>query len=299
MVYKLNRLARSISITLLLLQLTTAALAADITLGTWHANGSQLWRTAFPLRQTSSTDPGSYNGASQLSYPQSGHYLMAAYENQISPTKKLQIEAGLMGNMHNATGSDSDWDYSQSENLWYYGEFKTSGRSSLINIDWKQKTGKNTDFFYGYTYRNNYFRMTNGLYTVDNYAAVNTSLPDLNSTYSMVYQGPHVGVNTQKPLTAKLSLIGSLSYSPLILAQGNGWWNLRDLNFTHTGTAQMLDTNIGLRYAIIPNKTAITLGYRYQWVSLFRGWESLSPDISWEKATNIQRGIYITGTTKI
>ncbi len=297
--FKCKKLARSISIAAILLSQLSTTLAADITLGAWHADGSQLWRTSFPLNQTGGINPGSNNGASQLYYPQSGNYLTAVYENQISPIKKFQIEAGLMGNIHHANGSDSDWDYSQSQNLWYYGEFNTGGHSSYVNIDWKEKTGANTEFFYGYTYRNNYFRMTDGLYSIEAYGATADSLPALDSTYRMVYQGPHVGITAHSPLTAKLSLVGSLSYSPLILAQGNGWWNLRDLSFAHSGSAQMLDTSIGLRYAVVPNKATITLGYRYQWFSLFRGWESISPDISWEKATNIQRGFYIAGTTKI
>lgn len=276
----------------LLLPSPVAASAADVSVGVWHAAGSQQWRTVFPLH-THLVD-----GASELYYPQSGKYIIASYENPISPKQSISIEGGIMTDAAQRIGSDSDWDTSQSPGLWYYGEFKTKAKNHFITADWKRHATQNTTFFYGYTYHMNYNSMTDGLYTIRDYTAVHDSLPNLHSYYRMIYQGPHVGVTHTVPLTNSITAIGSLSYSPYALAQGHGWWNLRDLDFRHTGSAQMLDTKIGLRFTLPPQNASITLGYRYQSFRLLRGWENLSPDISWVKANHIQQGYYFMAEMK-
>ncbi|MBP2626953.1 MAG: hypothetical protein H6Q68_1664 [Firmicutes bacterium] len=273
-----------------LLLLTSPVIASDnhVSIGNWHASGSELWRTAFPLHTTL------VDGASELYYPHSGNYVVANYENSISPKYSLAIEGGIITNTSSNIGSDSDWDKTLSKELWYYGQFNTKSKGGYITIDWQQHTSNNTSLFYGYTYNITHYSMTNGLYSIINYGAVNEPLPTLNSHYTMVYQGPHVGIIHKVPLTNKLTAIGSLSYSPWALAQGHGWWNLRNLNFEHVGSAQMLDTKIGLSFTPKP-QTTIILGYRYQYFKLIKGWENISADISWDKATTIRRGYYLTG----
>jgi hypothetical protein len=280
---------RTFIVFLSLLSTTAPTLAADFSLGSWHTSGLQTWRTTFPLH-TATVD-----GASELSYPHTGNYLVATYENKLSQKQTLEIEAATTTTVGKKTGSDSDWDYSISNNLWYYGNFDTQDKSTFFNINWKQHHDDHTDFFWGYTYNTNHSSMTNGLYSIYNYNPVHTTLTDFNSQYIMTYQGPHVGVTHTIPLTKTIRAIGSVTYSPLLLAQGSGWWNLRDLSFEHTGSGQMLDTTIGLQFSTTPKNSSITLGYRYQYFSLYTGTENLSPDITWKKAINTQRGYYITG----
>ena len=279
-------------IPLLLLTSPGAAKAADVSVGVWRTEGSLLWRTVFPLH-THRID-----GASELYYPQSGNYIVASYEKPLSLKRSLFIEGGILADATSNIGSDSDWDTSRSPALWYYGQFKTKANNYFITVDLKRRATPNTSFFYGYTYNTNYNSMTDGLYTIRDYTAVHTPLPNLNSYYTMSYQGPHVGVIHTIPLTNKITAIGSLSYSPYGLAQGYGWWNLRDLEFHHTGTAQMLDTKIGLRFALTPKDSSITLGYRYQSFRLLKGREDLSPDISWTVANHIQKGYYFAAEMK-
>lgn len=242
-----------------------------------------MWRITFPT-----------NGASELYYPQSAKYITATYENQL-PRHTLRIEGGFTtAGLSSATGSDSDWDYSQSQGLWYYGEFKSAGSSGFLNIDWAKHTAHG-EVFIGYGYRYNHFLMTEGRYYIENYVNQNPvdTLSNLHSSYDMTYQGPHVGVRTESPLSSKLSLIGTLSYSPLAYVAGHGWWNLRNLDFYHTGAGQMLDASIGIRYAPEGLKNgAVTVGYRYQRHSLLHGAESTNSAITWDKATNIQQGPY-------
>ncbi|HMM20124.1 MAG TPA: hypothetical protein PKA10_05240 [Selenomonadales bacterium] len=257
--------------------------AGELSLGIWQASGSQMWRIAFPA-----------DGASELYYPQSGKYITAIYENQF-PRHTLRLEGGFTATgLSPAIGSDSDWDYTQSSGLWYYGEFKSAGSSGFFNIDWAKPTAHG-EVFIGYGYRYNHFRMTEGRYYIENYIAQNPvdNLPDLFSSYDMTYQGPHIGVRTETLLSSKLSLTGSLSYSPLVYAKGHGWWNLRNLDFYHTGTGRMLDASLGIRYAPAKLKDgAVTIGYRYQRHSLLRGTESTDSTVTWDKATNVQQGPY-------
>lgn len=260
------------------------AAASSVSLGVWPADGSQLWRISFPAA-----------GASELYYPHSSTYLTASYENTLRRGGRLRVEGGLANGVKAATGSDSDWDYSRRVDPQYYGEFKTSGASAFVNVDWYQPGGKDTEYFFGYGYRQNAFRMTDGVYYIENYVPQHpaNTLTGLDSTYTATYQGPHVGVKGKSALSDRVSIVGSLSYSPLALYQGHGWWNLRGLDFDHNGTGQMVDAYVGLRYAIA-DSGAVTAGYRYQYMGLYHGTESTNADISLDKATSVQKGFYFT-----
>lgn len=288
-----------LAVTLALSQISPAA-ASTLSVSNWQASGSQMWRIAFPGVNSGLTNSQQDNsGASELYYPHSGNYATVNYEQALSSKRKLTVEAGVLGTLAQATGTDSDWDYSQSQDLSYYGVFQTNGSSTFITIDITQTAGPDTAFFYGYGYSNSQYSMTNGYYSIMNYAETNTALPALNSSYSMVYHGPHVGFSATKQLAPKLSLIGSVSYAPLVLAQGQGWWNLRDLNFEHLGSGQMLDGKIGLRYIVSGhNDNILTLGYRYQQHRLYTGSENTSSAITWTDATKIQQGWYMGGAFK-
>lgn len=260
------------------------AAAAGLTVGLWPASGSQMWRISFPA-----------DGVSELHYPHTSTYLTASYENDLPHKAKLRIEGGLASTIKAATGSDSDWDHARSSSLWYYGEFKTTGASGFVNIDWVKPAGKNTEYFLGYGYRRNNYRMTDGLYYIDNYVMSNppNALNGLDSTYSAVYQGPHIGIAGRSALSPRVSVVGSLAYTPLALVQGHGWWNLRSLDFVHTGAGRMVDAQIGLRYTPAGVKNgSVTAGYRYQHMSLYQGTENTGSEISWDKATNVQKGFY-------
>lgn len=287
-------IAGLIGLTIIFFISSSPVQAAEFSLGTWHATGYEAWRTSFTLYD----DSGAGSGSSELLYPQSGHYLIGSYENQLSSKKSLRIDGGILTHLKDAGGTDSDWDYSSGEKLWWYGEFKTSGRSGFLNIDLVKPLSKNAEFFYGYGYRINKFRMTDGIYHIEDYAPVQDTLSNLDSYYTTIYQGPHIGVSAAAPLAAKIAAFGSLTYTPLAVAQGHGWWNLRSLDFTHIGPAQMFDSSIGLTYAFTKDKS-LTLGYRYQYYGIFSGRENLSSQVSWDKATNIQRGLFIEASGRL
>jgi hypothetical protein len=162
-----------------------------------------------------------------------------------------------------------------------------------MTIDILKEISKNSAFCWGYSYSINHYRMTQGHYSTDDFHTVNSKYPNLASTYTMIYQGPYVGVTGQLPLTGTFSLVGATFYSPLALVEGQGWWNLRDMNFSHLGTGQILDTFFGAKLMHSKDK-ALTIGYRYKYAGLYHGGESISSTISWDKATFIQRGPFIS-----
>ncbi len=281
----LAKILHSLTLALLIIFCQAGPAAAGaVSLGMWPADGKQVWRISFPV-----------DGASELFYPHSGTYITAKYENALSRRSLLRVEGGLASGVKAASGSDSDWDYTRSQNLCYYGEFKTSGASVFANVDWVKPGGKNREYFIGYGYRQNAFRMTDGVYYIENYVPQNppNTLAALDSTYTATYQGPHIGVKERSDLSERVSVVGSLTYSPLALFQGHGWWNLRGLSFDHIGAGQMVDAFVGLRYALNGSKdNSVTAGYRYQYMSLYKGTESTSADISVDKATSVQKGFY-------
>jgi len=289
----------SLVFTLLLatVMLIRPASASTLALSNWHANGSQMWRINFPgYNNAMPANQKTDLGVSELTYPQSGTYASVTYDIPLSSSHKISLDAGTLGAFSSATGTDSDWDYSRSKELWHYGTFQTDGTSTFINLDFKHMLANNTEFFYGYGYSNSQYVMTQGYYSVLDYAAVDLPLPTLHSTYSIAYHGPHVGLTGTKQLAPKLALVGSFSYSPLVLVQGHGIWNLRNLDFRHFGTGQMLDGKIALHYAIAGRRdNALILGYRYQYYSLYTGSENTSNQITWTKATKLQHGWYMGG----
>lgn len=217
--------ARFLLLVIALISFASPAAAGGLSLGAWQTEGSQTWRITFPP-----------NGASELYYPHSTRYFTAAYENKPSRQGFLRLEGGISGGITAATGSDSDWNYAASPDLWYYGEFQTTGSGGFLSIDFiKQRAGG--EYFLGYSYNQNTYRMTNGTYYVENYNRQNPprSLPDLDSSYRIAYHGPHIGVRGQTRLTPAVSLTGSVAYSPFAVVEGQGWWNLRELEFTHNG----------------------------------------------------------------
>lgn len=281
-----------LTVAFLLFALPVQASAANFTIGSWQATGYQMWRTSFP---TAFTTPANERGASELYYPQTGTYIVGTYENSISSKRALRVETGMMSAIKPAIGSDSDWEKQSDTAKWYYGEFTSSGASMFFNVDWVQKENTHLERYYGYGYRDNSFTMTDGTYYLID--KVNQSPPlqlaSLNSTYKMIYQGPHIGWKYTAAPRGKLTPVASLTYTPLAYVHGHGWWNLRNLAFTHNGPGQMLDASLAVRYS--PNDSAnIVIGYRYQYSSLFRGWEDTNQDISWDKAANIQRGVYFS-----
>lgn len=282
---------------LMFFQPTAATAATTLSLSNWQATGSQIWRINFPGYNSAMTDSEKANlGTSELYYPQQGTYATINYDAPLSPKHKVSLEVGVQGALTPSTGTDSDWDYSRSENLWHYGVFQTNGSSTLVNLDFKHSIVKDTEFFYGYGYSNSNFLMSQGYYSIIDYTPVNTSLPNLHSSYSLAYHGPHIGLTSTKQLTPNLALTGTLSYSPLSVAQGHGIWNLRDLDFRHLGTGQMLDSKIALRLNIAGRRdNSLTVGYRYQHYSLYTGAENTSDQITWTKATKIQQGWYMGG----
>lgn len=280
-----------LSITLTFVSTAASASSDSFSIGTWHTSGLQSWQTTFPLH-TKVID-----GASELNYPYENNYLVASFDKKLAKHQSLQFEVGMTTSPITKSGTDSDWDYSQNNNLWYFGTFDTQNKGLFITANWKKALTKRTDFLTGYQYNRNFYSMKNGYYSVENYSKVNVPLVSLDSSYLMIYQGPHFGIRHTIPLTNTTALIGSFIYSPLLLAQGHGWWNLRDLSFTHTGTAKMFDTKIGLQIAI-NSISAISLGYRYQYFSLYDGQENTNPDIIWSKAVNVQKSYYMTGIMK-
>lgn len=280
---------------LLLFSLPFPVSAASAQFGLWQASGFQEWRTSFPLSS------GSAPGASELYYPQSGTYLTGSYETALKHRHFWRIDGGLLVRKTSGTGSDSDWDFNQGNSLWWYGEFKSAANSAFLNIDYVSRKSPAWETFWGYGYRSNRFTMTDGIYYIENYAAPSPypdNLAGLNSTYQMVYHGPHAGLRYQMPVLPHLAMISSLTYSPLAFIRGEGWWNLRQMRFVHNGIGQMLDASVGLAYNFSA-QAGVSLGYRYQYSSLYHGWENTSDAISWNKATNIQRGPYFIFKTSI
>ena len=270
-----------------------SVLAGDFAIGSWPVQGYTKWRIEFPManRSTAFSD----HGASELYYPQEGSYVTMGYKTQ--PNKKgfFSADGGYLNRLRPGIGFDADWDYTQSDREWYYGEFRSGGSSGYLDFRWHKPVSGDSEVFLGYSYRHSNFQMNDGQYSVYDYQSVNTSLPDLNSTYSLTYQGPHIGAATNKKISPTLSIIGTITYSPLAAVRGHGYWNLRDLDFVHSGLGHMVDTQLGLRYSMPKNSGSLTLSYQYRYMDIYKGGENTSHDITWVTAATVQEGVLVSG----
>lgn len=272
---------------------TLSVWAGDVMIGSWPAQGYTKWRIEFPIGDQSTTFSG--HGASELYYPQQGSYLTARYKTAQNKEGYFSAEGGYLNRLRPGKGYDTDWDYTRSDREWYLGEFQSGGTSSYLTFSWHKPVGASSEVFFGYSYRNSSFQMTDGLYSIYEYQPVNISLPTLASTYTLTHQGPHIGAATTKKLSSAISIVGAVTYSPLAAVRGHGYWNLRDLDFVHSGLGHMVDTQLGLRYNIPKSAGSVTLSYQYRYMDIYKGGENTSRDITWVTAATVQEGMYVSG----
>jgi hypothetical protein len=265
-----------------------------VSFAVWSSSGEQEFVTSFLA------DPGaganSPRVVSRLRYPLQGTIGELAMEVPLQNNQILTFRYGS-SNLRPGQGDDTDWNYADKPDVWYYGTFNTTGTTRYYHLDWR-RGNRDHETFIGYRAQHSFLRMQEGHYRIDDYEAVDYDLPGLNSIYDITYQGLWIGGRGRHPISDHLSIEGSIAYSPLMFVQGFGDWNLRDMAFTEEGMGQGADGAIGITYHANSQIDA-TVGYRYQWLQQ-RGGQDVTnfagtPNqyyADWDKAVAIQRGFY-------
>lgn len=262
---------------------------ATASVGAWTGIGEQKFVTSFPKVGNDGA-----RVVSRLRYPLNSQ--MNEFTMEVPVGKQYFMRMGYANNtIKPGRGDDIDWDYSQNQNMWYYGTFSTSGGSQYYNIELVNKqVGFST--VVGYRAQTNFFLMQDGHYEIINYdAEANQSLIGLNSTYEITYEGIWIGLQGEKAINPKVTVEGSVFYSPYLQVKAAGDWNLRPMTFEEKGNGQGVEGNVALKYA--PHQQYdISVGYRYRWLRQEHGIDKTYYNGStyfadWDEAVSIQRGI--------
>lgn len=254
----------------------------------WNISGRQSFVTSFP-------SPGGegYRVVSRLQYPMAGQYREMTVE--MPSGKRHALRVGFANsNIKTGRGDDTDWDYAQRQDMWYYGTFQAGGGVSGYNIEIVNKHA-GFETVIGYRGQNNYFRMREGHYEIDEYLPVDQTLPALDSTYKINYAGIWLGLQGKKAVGNGFSVAGGIFYSPYMQAKAYGDWNLRPMTFEERGVGQGFEGETALTYAPNPH-VDISLGYRFRWLKQTGGvdktnYNGVTYTADWDEAVSVQRGI--------
>ncbi|MFC1497159.1 hypothetical protein ACFLS1_01625 [Verrucomicrobiota bacterium] len=128
-----------------------------------------------------------------------------------------------------------------------------------------------TDIFIGYQHYTDELVDRNGVQTVIWDEQVSEPFPEpagYNSTYDFEWRSVRLGMRSEYPLTRQLSVSGSLSLSPFVNYNGEGYWVLRDdfrqdgPSFKHSDSSGLgIDTSLAFSY-LTTCDIGICAGYR-------------------------------------
>lgn len=232
---------------------------------------------------------------------------MIVFDGEVRPISWFSIDATYgTGAVQRGISTDTDWllDYSSSI-PWIQTESPSSGNSHFYNFNVNfRPLGANSelgslDIFAGYgsTFIN--MLMTDPLsyiYYEWIYLGGYDTYPGLNSTYDIDCKGFRIGIKGEIRPVSLLALTGSITYSPRLDIQGEGFWNLRtDIDpggwrFYQSGRGNSLEYNLGI--SIIPLEyLSVELGYKAQ---LFKVTESED----WKSCEVKQSGFFARGMLK-
>lgn len=224
-----------------------------------YINGNTTWDTFFYYDVVHS----------QLIYPYNGR----THSLGINVAKSdffFNFEMGLSnyGNVHFTKydvneGRDYDWSGN-------YLQYVSSSDIIFGNSDYKVNLGiefGDISLFGSYYKYNADFRMINGYSRIvpgffGGHDLRNKPYNNLNSTYNFKYHAFGFGLNKSHDLLFGLiQLNGTFTYYPKFTVDGEGYWNLRDLRFTHQSkSGQQIVANFALVLKPI-EKLNVKLGY--------------------------------------
>lgn len=109
--------------------------------------------------------------------------------------------------------------------------------------------------FLGYSSFNQYLWITDGHQTVSvkppfpfpEPPPVNSTFPNLNSSYIASWAGPWVGITADCHISENLSINSNLGYH-MANYNGKGYWNLRSLTFYHFAQGNGINLSLGINY---------------------------------------------------
>lgn len=233
---------------------------------------------------------------------------MVVFNGEVRPISWFSIDGSYgTGAVQQGICTDTDWllDYSSSI-PWMQTESPTSGNSHFYNFNVNFRLlGANSklgslDIFAGYESAFINMSMTDPLsyiYYEWMYLGGYDIYPGVNMTYDVTHKGFKIGVKGEIQPVSLLGLAGSISYSPSLDIQGEGFWNLRTeidpsgWRFYDYGTGYSLEYDLSINIKPIEH-ISIQVGYRSRIMRVTQSQD-------WETCKAKQDGFFIEGRIAI
>jgi len=249
--------------------------------------------------------------ASELHYPFTKRVLSLCGENNLTSHFSVYLSYEL-GKINQDISTDTDWLLSISEEPWmktkqpFYGQTQLSAIKIGYRISESgDKLRSQLSIFSGYHIYKLFVKMVDPVtYEIVEYEPANETIRvGLDSTYEIMYKGVKFELGGRFYFSPQFYLRGNLSYSPLLIIEANGYWNLRDMSITQSGTGDGIEEEISLNYS--PTSSwQIGLTYRHMVFDLKKGnFINKLPDGTtgygnWNSAQLMDKTIFISAIYK-
>lgn len=169
-----------------------------------------------------------------------GGGLRYQFVNSDLPRLSMTLE-GFVSRSNDGTAKDSDWLVS-SNNVWIYSESdeEADQNSCDFNFGWKMLDAANgvekLDFLIGYFQDSYDFEVNNINTQIYDYDAINDVCLGHASNFETRLRGYYFGLdNAVSFFSNKLRINASIKYIPDLRGEGDGEWELRNLEFHQEG----------------------------------------------------------------
>ena len=183
------------------------------------------------------------------------HYLGGGFRYQFvnSDLPRLSMSLdGFVGRSYDGTTKDSDWLVS-SNNVMIYSESDEEAEQNAydFNFGWKMLDKANgfekLDFLIGYFQDSYDFEVNNVNTQIWNYNSINSVVLGHASNFETRLRGYYFGLdNSLTFFNNKLRVNASVKYIPNLRGEGDGEWELRDLEFNQEGNGDGYKAALGV-----------------------------------------------------
>jgi hypothetical protein len=274
----------------------------------WFTQANAKWQISFPYTTQlansgiSAGTPGKIE--SRLDYGKiDSPMVIATAGGNVAPGFAFDVVYGY-GSINGGHGTDTDrFLPSSGGNLLFsestndlHGDVRLWGINFYYNAKrFGDKQAGPWGFVLGYLQYGDNLTMTNGVQTVplnfDGLSNPAGPFPGLDSTYNFSWKMAKVGVLHQAELGKGFSYTGALSVFPYVDYKGEGYWNLRALNFTQkSNKGYGYEASLGLIYEF-SEYMELQAGYQYMYLYARNGTDTTEgstlppPTLDWVTVT--------------
>lgn len=217
-----------------------------------------------------------------------------------------------LGNMHDASQIDSDWQMQVSTSKWMESKASAEGDVRTWNANLylrllEEKENKGFfDISLGYLYyQDDISTMKDLVYRIWEWQAVNEPVDGLDSSDKYTFDGIRLGARARIRIHDRVAIKLYGGLSPWLTADRDGYWNLRQMDIKGTADATSYDLGISVEFKVVEH-LFIEAGYKYMSFTTDTGDYTHTVDgvkyefeDGWDSTSADRSGFYAMGRLKI